>query len=177
MPRGTVLDDANGDHRAAYAYEVTRRHPNNLRLVELLRHLLHRLPDVDDLPTALRAEPSSAPATQVGLLVLTLGSAGDGQGFILLFTALARVLGPMAALRAGSRRRLTVARPSFSSLPSRLLRHRCCALISFCSPCCWLRGVAASCFSSSENIAPNAGFRCVLRIRRHRRLRLPHPHL
>jgi putative nucleotidyltransferase with HDIG domain len=33
IPRGTVLDEANDDHRAAFAYESSRRRPRNLGMV------------------------------------------------------------------------------------------------------------------------------------------------
>ena len=97
VPRGTALDDANGDHRAAYAYEVTRRHPNNLRLISFF--VIYFIVCLM-LTTYLRHYGQNRVRLlrpQVGLLMLTLGSVVMAK-LILLFTALPEFWIPMAAL-------------------------------------------------------------------------------
>jgi hypothetical protein len=97
VPRGTQLDEADDEHRAAFAYETTRRHPNGARLFSYFGiYFIVCLM----LTTYLRRFGQNRVRLlrpQVGLLVLTLGSVVLAKA-LLLFTALPEFWIPMAAL-------------------------------------------------------------------------------
>lgn len=97
VPRGTSLDEGNDEHRAAFAYESTRRHPNFGRLVAY--YVIYFI-ICEMLTTYLRHYGQNRVRLlrpQVGLLLLTLGSVLMAK-LILLFTALPEFWIPMAAL-------------------------------------------------------------------------------
>jgi putative nucleotidyltransferase with HDIG domain len=97
VPRGTVLDEANDEHRAAYAYEMTRRHPTALRSLSFF--VIYFIVCLM-LTTYLRHYGQSRARLlrpQVGLLVLTLGSLVLAK-LIFLLTSLPEFWVPMAAL-------------------------------------------------------------------------------
>jgi putative nucleotidyltransferase with HDIG domain len=97
VPRGTQLDDTDDEHRAAFAYETTRRHPNAGRLVSYFGiYFIVCLM----LTTYLRRFGQNRVRLlrpQVGLLVLTLGVLVVAK-LMLLFTSLPEFWIPMAAL-------------------------------------------------------------------------------
>jgi hypothetical protein len=97
VPRGTVLDEANVDHRAAFAYESIRRPPSAGRLFSyfVIDFIVCMM-----LTTYLRRFGQNRVRLlrpQIGLLVLTLGSVVLAKA-ILLLTALPEFWIPMAAL-------------------------------------------------------------------------------
>ncbi len=97
VPRGTVLDESNDEHRAAFAYESTRRPPSTGRLVSyfVINFIVCMM-----LTTYLRQFGQNRVRllrTQVGLLLLAVGSVVLAKG-ILLLTALPEFWIPMAAL-------------------------------------------------------------------------------
>lgn len=97
VPRGTVLDEANDDHREAFAYESTRR---PLRFDRVLSYFTIYSIVCLMLTTYLRRFGQNRVRLlrpQAGLLVLTLGSVVMAKG-ILLFTALPEFWIPMAVL-------------------------------------------------------------------------------
>ena len=97
LPRGTVLDEANDEHRAAYAYEMTRRHPS---LARSLSYFVIYFIVCLMLTTYLRHYGQNRVRLlrpQVGLLALTLGSLALAK-VIFLFTSLPEFWVPMAAL-------------------------------------------------------------------------------
>lgn len=97
VPRGTVLDEANNDHRAAFAYESIRR---PLKAGRVLSYFVIYSIVCLMLTTYLRRFGQNRVRLlrpQVGLLVLTLGSVMMAKG-LLLFTSLSEFWIPMAAL-------------------------------------------------------------------------------
>ena len=97
VPRGTVLDEANIEHDAAFAYESIRRPPSVGRLVSyfVIDFIVCMM-----LTTYLRQFGQNRVRLlrpQVGLLVLAVGSVVLAKG-LLLFTALPEFWIPMAAL-------------------------------------------------------------------------------
>jgi putative nucleotidyltransferase with HDIG domain len=97
VPRGTVLDESNDEHRAAFAYESLRRPPSNARLLSffVIDFIVCMM-----LTTYLRQFGQNRVRLlrpQVGLLALAVGSIVLAKG-ILLFTALPEFWIPMAAL-------------------------------------------------------------------------------
>jgi cyclic-di-AMP phosphodiesterase PgpH len=97
VPRGTLLDDNNDDHRAACAYESLRRPPSGPRIVSYfaLYFILCQM-----LMAYLRRFGQSRVRLlrpQVGLLFLILGSVTVAK-LIFLFTPLPEFWIPMAAL-------------------------------------------------------------------------------
>jgi putative nucleotidyltransferase with HDIG domain len=97
VPRGTVLDEANDDHRAAFAYESIRRPPTSGRLVSffVIDFIVCMM-----LTTYLRQFGQNRVRLlrpQIGLLALAVGSVVIAKG-LLLFTALPEFWIPMAAL-------------------------------------------------------------------------------
>ena len=97
VPRGTVLDESNDEHRAAFAYESIRR---PLRAGRVLSFFVIDLIVCLMLTTYLRRFGQNRVRLlrpQVGLLVLTLGAVVTAKA-ILLFTALPEFWIPMAAL-------------------------------------------------------------------------------
>ncbi|HVY48733.1 MAG TPA: HDIG domain-containing protein [Minicystis sp.] len=97
VPRGTVLDEANEDHRAAFAYESTRRPPNAARVASF--YVIYLI--VCLMLSAYLREYGQARVRllrpHVGLLALMLGSVVLAKA-MLLFTALPEFWIPMAAL-------------------------------------------------------------------------------
>jgi putative nucleotidyltransferase with HDIG domain len=97
VPRGTVLDEGNDEHRAAFAYESIRRPPSVKRLFSffVIDFIVCMM-----LTTYLRQFGQNRVRLlrpQVGLLALAVGSVCIAKG-ILLFTALPEFWIPMAAL-------------------------------------------------------------------------------
>jgi putative nucleotidyltransferase with HDIG domain len=97
VPRGTVLDEGDDEHRAAFAYESLRRPPTNARLLSyfVINFIVCLM-----LTTYLRQFGQSRVRllrTQVGLLILAVGSVVIAK-VLLLFTALPEFWIPMAAL-------------------------------------------------------------------------------
>lgn len=97
VPRGTVLDEANDDHRAAFAYESIRRPPTSGRLLSffVIDFIVCLM-----LTTYLRQFGQNRVRLlrpQIGLMALAVGSVVIAKG-ILLFTALPEFWIPMAAL-------------------------------------------------------------------------------
>ena len=97
VPRGTVLDDGNDEHRSAFAYESIRR---PLRAGRVLSFFVIDFIVCLMLTTYLRRFGQNRVRLlrpQVGLLLLTLGAVVTAKA-ILLFTALPEFWIPMAAL-------------------------------------------------------------------------------
>jgi hypothetical protein len=97
VPRGTVLDDADNDHRAAFAYESIRRPLRGGRVFSYF--VIYSIVCLM-LTTYLRRFGQNRVRLlrpQVGLLVLVLGSMVLAKG-LLLFTALPEFWIPMAVL-------------------------------------------------------------------------------
>jgi hypothetical protein len=97
IPRGTVLDETNDAHRAAFAYESTRR---PLRAGRVLSFFVIYSIVCLMLTTYLRRFGQNRVRLlrpQIGLLVLTLGAVVTAKG-MLLFTSLPEFWIPMAAL-------------------------------------------------------------------------------
>jgi putative nucleotidyltransferase with HDIG domain len=97
VPRGTVLDESNDEHRAAFAYESIRRPPSTGRLIS---YLVIDFIVCMMLTTYLRQFGQNRVRLlrpQIGLLLLAVGSVVLAKG-ILLVTALPEFWIPMAAL-------------------------------------------------------------------------------
>ncbi len=97
VPRGTVLDESNDEHRAAFAYESIRRPPSTGRLIS---YLVIDFIVCMMLTTYLRQFGQNRVRLlrpQIGLLLLAVGSVVLAK-VILLFTALPEFWIPMAAL-------------------------------------------------------------------------------
>jgi putative nucleotidyltransferase with HDIG domain len=97
VPRGTVLDESNDDHRAAFAYESLRRAPGPARVMSyfVIYFIVCLM-----LTTYLRRFGQNRLRLlrpQVGLLALTLGAVVLAKA-LLLFTALPEFWAPMAAI-------------------------------------------------------------------------------
>jgi putative nucleotidyltransferase with HDIG domain len=97
VPRGTVLDESNDDHRTAFAYESLRRPPTAERVVSyfVIYFIVCMM-----LTTYLRRFGQNRLRLlrpQVGLLALTLGAVVLAKA-MLLFTALPEFWIPMAAI-------------------------------------------------------------------------------
>jgi cyclic-di-AMP phosphodiesterase PgpH len=97
VPRGTVLDESNDEHRAAFAYESIRRPPTTPRLFSyfVIDFIVCMM-----LTTYLRQFGQNRVRLlrpQVGLLLLAVGSIVLAKA-ILLFTGLPEFWIPMAAL-------------------------------------------------------------------------------
>jgi putative nucleotidyltransferase with HDIG domain len=97
VPRGTVLEEANPAHFAAFAYESTRRPPSGARLFS---YFVFDFIVCMMLTTYLRQFGQNGVRLlrpQVGLLFLAVGSVVVAK-VLLLFTALPEFWIPMAAL-------------------------------------------------------------------------------
>jgi putative nucleotidyltransferase with HDIG domain len=145
VPRGTVLDETNDDHRAAFAYESLRRPPSSARLVAffVIDFIVCMM-----LTTYLRQFGQNRVRLlrpQIGLLALAVGSVVIAKG-ILLFTALPEFWIPMAALPvwvalAFDRRTAFLFELGIAFIASSLLRFDIILLSVLL-----IRGIAASLF-------------------------------
>ncbi len=97
VPRGTILDESNRDHRAAFAYESTRRPPNGARILSY--YVIYFI--VCQMLSAYLRQYGQARVRLlrpvVGLMGLMLGSILLAK-LILLFTSVPEFWIPMAAL-------------------------------------------------------------------------------
>ncbi|MFT3774076.1 MAG: HDIG domain-containing protein [Minicystis sp.] len=145
VPRGTVLDESNDAHRAAFAYESIRR---PLRLDRAFSYFVIYSIVCLMLTTYLRRFGQNRVRLlrpQAGLLVLTLGAVVLAKG-ILLFTALPEFWIPMAALPlwvalAFDRRTAFLFELGVAFLAASLLRYDIVLLSVLL-----VRGIAASLF-------------------------------
>jgi hypothetical protein len=97
VPRGTVLREDDDDHRAAFAYESTRRPPITSRPLSIF--VIHFILCLMLTAYFRRFGQNRVRLlrTQVGLLGLMTGSVAVGK-FLLLFTGLPEFWMPMAAV-------------------------------------------------------------------------------
>ena len=97
VPRGTVLDDTNDEHRGAFAYESTRRPPNGARVASI--YVIYFI--VCQMLSAYLREYGQSRVRllrpHVGLLALMVASVLLAK-LMLLFTAIPEFWIPMAAL-------------------------------------------------------------------------------
>jgi hypothetical protein len=97
VPRGTVLDDTNDEHRGAFAYESTRRPPNGARVASI--YVIYFI--VCQMLSAYLREYGQSRVRllrpHVGLLALMVASLLLAK-VMLLFTSIPEFWIPMAAL-------------------------------------------------------------------------------
>lgn len=145
VPRGTLLDESNDEHRAAFAYESIRR---PLRAGRATSYFVIYSIVCLMLTTYLRRFGQNRVRLlrpQVGLLVLTLGSMVIAKG-LLLFTGVSEFWIPMAALPlwvalAFDRRTAFLFELGVAFLAASLLRYDIVLLSVLL-----VRGIAASLF-------------------------------
>jgi putative nucleotidyltransferase with HDIG domain len=97
VPRGTILDEANDNHRAAVAYESTRRPPGFPRVASLLAIYFSVFLMLTAYLKRFGQNRVRLLRPQIGLIGLMLASIVLAKG-VFLFTALPEFWIPMAAL-------------------------------------------------------------------------------